>query len=57
MSPKELSYIEDALSHEQFLKNQCQEAMQNLQDADLKACVQQLEENHKQIFDSMYRLV
>ena len=32
MSPKELNYIEDALGHEQFLKTQCQEAAQNLQD-------------------------
>ena len=37
MSPKELSYIEDALGHEKFLKTQCQEAAQNLQDPDLKA--------------------
>lgn len=57
MSPKELSYIEDALSHEQFLKNQCQEAMQNLQDEELKSCVQQLEQKHTQIFDSFYHLV
>ena len=26
MSPKELTYIEDALSHEKFLKTQCHEA-------------------------------
>lgn len=36
MSPKELNYIEDALGHEQFLMNQCQEAIQNLQDPALK---------------------
>ena len=35
MSPKELNYIEDALGHEQFLKTQCQEAAQNLQDPQL----------------------
>lgn len=57
MSPKELTYIEDALSHEQFLKTQCQEAMQNLQDTELKSCVQQLTETHTQIFDSFYKLV
>ena len=33
MSPKELSYIEDALTHEQFLKNQCDEAMKCLNDS------------------------
>ena len=37
MSPKELNYIEDALGHEQFLMNQCQEAIQNLQDPALKS--------------------
>ena len=44
MSPKELNYIEDALGHEQFLMNQCQEAIQNLQDPALKNQVQQMEQ-------------
>lgn len=57
MSPKELTYIEDALSHEKFLKTQCQEAVQNLQDAELKQCVQQIAEKHQQIFDNFYHLV
>ena len=30
MSPKELLYIEDALSHTQFLMNQCREAANQL---------------------------
>ncbi|WP_166435274.1 hypothetical protein [Lacrimispora indolis] len=57
MSPKELTYIEDALGHETFLKTQCQEAAQNLQDPELKACAQQLLQQHQQIFDSFYNLV
>lgn len=57
MSPKELTYIEDALGHEKFLKTQCQEATANLQDSELKSCVQQLTEKHQQIFDSFYHLV
>ena len=57
MSPKELNYIEDALCHEQFLMNQCQEAIQNLQDPALKNQVQQMEQKHQQIFDSFYNLV
>ena len=57
MSPKELNYIEDALGHEQFLKTQCQEAMQNLQDQELKSCVQQISQKHQQIFDNFYNLV
>lgn len=57
MSPKELTYIEDALSHEKFLKTQCQEAMKNLQSEELKAQVQQMEQKHQQIFDSFYNLI
>lgn len=57
MSPKELNYIEDALGHEQFLKTQCQEAIQNLQDQTLKNQVQQMTQKHQQIFDSFYNLV
>ena len=57
MSPKEFSYIEDALNHEQFLKNQCDEAMKCLTDSQLVSCVKELKENHQQIFDSLYKLV
>ncbi len=57
MSPKELSYIEDALGHEKFLKTQCQEAVKNLRDQELKTCVQQLEEKHDQIFTNFYNLM
>ena len=57
MSPKELNYIEDALGHEQFLKAQCHEAIQNLQDPTLKNQVQQMTQKHQQIFDNFYNLV
>lgn len=57
MSPKELTYIEDALSHEKFLKTQCQEAAQKLQDPELKNKVQEMEQKHQQIFDNFYNLV
>lgn len=57
MSPKELLYIEDALGHEQFLMQQCQNAAQQLQDQDLKACVQQMANKHQQIFNQFYQLV
>ena len=57
MSPKELNYIEDALGHEKFIKTQCQEAIQNLQDPELKNCVQQIQQKHTQIFDNFYNLV
>ena len=57
MSPKELNYIQDALGNEKFLKTQCQDAMQNIQDTELKSYVQQLQEKHQQIFDNFYNLV
>ena len=57
MSPKELTYIEDALSHEKFLKTQCQEAITNLQDQELKTCVEQISQKHQQIFDNFINLV
>ena len=57
MSPKELTYIEDALSHEKFLKTQFQEAVTNLQDPELKSFAEQISQKHQQIFDNFYHLV
>ena len=57
MSPRELSYIEDALGHEKFLRTQCQEAMKNLQDPELKSCVEQFSQKHQQMFDNFYNLI
>ena len=57
MSPKELLYIEDALGHEQFSMTQCQEAVQQLQDSELKQYAQQMYNKHQQIFSNFYGLV
>ncbi len=58
MSPKELTYIEDALSHEKFLKTQCQEAVTNLEDPELKSFAElYISQKHQQIFDNFYHLV
>lgn len=57
MSPKELLYVDDALGHEKFLKTQCQEAVQNLTDPDLKNYVQQLMTKHQELFNQFYQLV
>ena len=57
MSPKELMYIEDALSHEQFLAVQCQQAAQSLQNPELKNYVSQLAQQHQQLFNKLYQLV
>lgn len=57
MSPKELMYIEDALGHEQFLKNQCQSAASGIQDGELKNYVTQLVGRHEELFKQFYSLV
>ena len=57
MSPKELQYIEDALGHEQFLKTQCQAAVNQLSDPALKNCVRQMLGKHQELFGRFYQLV
>ncbi len=57
MSPKELQYIEDALGHERFLKTQCQQAMSQLSDPELKNTVNQLMAKHQELFSRFYNLV
>ena len=57
MSPKELLYIEDTLGHEQFLKTQCQDTANNLQDGELKNYVSQLVMKHDELFKQFYNLV
>ena len=57
MSPKELLYVEDALGHARFLSTQCQEAVNTLQDPQLRAYAQQLVDKNRQIFGSFYSLV
>ncbi len=57
MSPKELMYIEDALAHEKFMITQCQEAAQNLQDAELKKYAQQIMNKHQQLFNQLFQLI
>ena len=57
MSPKELLYIDDALSHEKFLISQCQQALSNLRDPELRQCVQQLQSSHQQLYTSLINLM
>lgn len=57
MSPKELLYIDDALSHEKFLISQCQQALSSLRDPELRQCVQQLQDTHQQLYTSLIHLV
>ncbi len=57
MTTKELMYIEDALGHEKIFKEQCKQAAMNLQDAELKTCVEQMAQKHSQIFQNFYSLL
>lgn len=57
MSPKELSYIEDALGHAQYLMTQCRAAANELTDPALKSCAQELINGNQKLFCSFYELV
>ncbi len=57
MTDKELLYIEDALGHEQYFQQKCDETVQNLTDPELKRCVENLSDRHAQIFRQFYSLL
>ncbi len=57
MTNKELLYIEDALGHEQYFQTQCTQTAQQLQNQELKACVEQMANRHRSIFQSFYGLL
>ncbi len=57
MSEKELLYLEDALSHEQFLKQQCTECAAKLSDPELKNFVSGLAAGHGELFKSLYNVL
>ncbi len=57
MTDKELMYVEDALSHAQFLKTQCDDTASKLSDQSLKSFVAGLSSKHQEIFGSFYSLL
>lgn len=57
MTSKELLYLEDALGHEQYFQTKLNETMSQLQDENLRLCVQQHAQKHQQIFKSLYGLL
>ncbi len=57
MTTKELLYVDDALSHAQFLVTQYQNAANSLQDPSLKQQVQQMADRHRQVYRKFYDLV
>lgn len=57
MTSKELLYLDDALSHAQFLATQCQDAAKNLQDPALRLQAQQMAERHCQVYQKFFNLM
>ncbi|WP_195986016.1 hypothetical protein [Clostridium sp. D33t1_170424_F3] len=57
MTSKELLYVEDALGHEKYFQTKCKEVAGQLQDAELKAYVEQMEKKHQQLFQNFYGLL
>ena len=57
MTTKEMLYLDDALSHAQFLASQCQTAATQLHDAALRLQVQQMADRHRQVYRKFYDLV
>ncbi len=57
MTSKELLYVEDALGHEQYFQTKCRETANQIQDANLRSCVEQLEKQHQKLFQSFYNLL
>jgi len=57
MSPKELLYLEDALSHAQFLITRCESASRQLTDPALKSQAQALVNTNRKLFTQFYNLV
>lgn len=57
MTSKELLYVEDALGHEQFLKNCACRTSKQLQDQNLKNYLKELETKHNTLFNQFLHLL
>ena len=57
MSPKELSYIEDTLSHLDEVSALCQSIASEVQSTEFKNLANSVGENQKQIYQRMMRLL
>lgn len=57
MTPKELLYIDDALSHAQFLTKQFQTAAGQLSDMALQQSARSMADRFRQIYQRFYELV
>ncbi len=57
MTNKELLYVEDALGHEKYFQTHCNKIVNELQDPQLKMCVQQMVQKHQHIFQTFMELL
>lgn len=57
MTGKELMYAEDALGHELFLNSKLQETLGQLQDPELKACLEDAVRQGKENYQSICALL
>ena len=57
MTNKELLYVEDALGHEKYFQTHCNKIVNELQDPQLKMCVQQMVQKHQHIFQPFMELL
>lgn len=57
MTTKELLYVEDALGHAQYFQTKCTETASQIQDTELRTCVEQMAKKHQQIFQNFYSLL
>ena len=57
MTCKELLYVEDALSHECFMKNCSSKASTKITDSTLSSYMKELENKHQELFDKFLNLL
>ncbi|HHZ18539.1 MAG TPA: hypothetical protein GX390_04545 [Acholeplasmataceae bacterium] len=57
MSEKELLYVEDSLNQTKHLYQKCGNTADALQDRELKAFVQGLQERYHSVFNQIYKVL
>lgn len=57
MSPKELLYVEDALSHTQQIKTVCTDFSNQIGDTELANFISQIAQKQQKVFDNIYKLL
>ena len=57
MTNKELLYVEDALSHEKFMKTSSQKASTQIQDPILSGYMEELETKHNELYNKFLNLL